>query len=111
VLEHTDVVATAGTRLDALAERAVNRVVLEWPGTIVVDADAITLFKGRLDDLAKGQAHHLPPGRGGRCSISASDVDCDSLQEERSQRPWSAHARLCLKGQLRSSARRAGASP
>ena len=82
LLEHADVVAIGpGLGFDALALRTVNRVVLEWPGTIVVDADAISLFKGRVNELAnaKGKLVLTPhPGELARLlGISTADVEAD----------------------------------
>jgi NAD(P)H-hydrate epimerase len=82
LLEPTDVVAIGpGFGLDAFARRAVNRVVLEWPGTIVVDADAVSLFKGRVNELAnaKGKLVLTPhPGELARLlGISSADVEAD----------------------------------
>jgi NAD(P)H-hydrate epimerase len=82
LLENTDVVAVGpGIGLDVMARRTVDRVVLEWPGTIVVDADAITHFKGRVNELgsAKGKLVLTPhPGEMARLlGISSSDVEAD----------------------------------
>jgi NAD(P)H-hydrate epimerase len=82
LLERTDVVAIGpGLGLDEVALRTVSRVVLEWPGTIVVDADAITHFKGRANVLAnaKGRLVLTPhPGEMARLlGISTSDVEAD----------------------------------
>lgn len=41
-----------GLGLDERARRAVEHVVLRWPGVKVVDADALTLFAGRPGALA-----------------------------------------------------------
>ena len=82
LLERTDVVAIGpGLGLDDVALRTVSRVVLEWPGTIVADADAITHFKGRANVLAsaKGRLVLTPhPGEMARLlGISTSDVEAD----------------------------------
>jgi NAD(P)H-hydrate epimerase len=82
LLENVDVVAIGpGIGTDVVARRTVDRVVLEWPGTIVVDADAITHFKGRVNELgsAKGKLVLTPhPGEMARLlGISSSDVEAD----------------------------------
>jgi NAD(P)H-hydrate epimerase len=82
LLERTDVVAIGpGLGLDDGALRTVRRVVLEWPGTIVVDADAVTHFKGRASELAsaKGRLVLTPhPGEMARLlGISTSEVEAD----------------------------------
>jgi len=69
-LEGRKVVAIGpGFGLDDAARRAVDHVVLRWPGLKVVDADAITCFAGRAGELAKaaGQLVLTPhPGELGR---------------------------------------------
>lgn len=69
-LEGRHVVAIGpGFGLDDQARRAIDHVVLRWPGLKVVDADAITCFVGRPRDLAtaKGRVILTPhPGELGR---------------------------------------------
>lgn len=58
-----------GLGLDERARVAVDHVVLHWDGLKVVDADAITLFAGRAEELARarGQCILTPhPGELGR---------------------------------------------
>jgi len=56
LLERTDtVVIGPGLGLDDFARRVVDHVVLGWPGRVVVDADALTLFRERADALAKAR--------------------------------------------------------
>jgi NAD(P)H-hydrate epimerase len=58
-----------GLGLDDKARQAVDHVVLGWDGLKVVDADAITHFTGRAEDLqkARGQLVLTPhPGELGR---------------------------------------------
>jgi ADP-dependent NAD(P)H-hydrate dehydratase / NAD(P)H-hydrate epimerase len=78
LLENTDVVAIGpGLGHDDVARNIVNFVVLEWQGTVVVDADAVTHFKGRASDLsrAKGKLILTPhPGEMARLlAISGSE--------------------------------------
>jgi NAD(P)H-hydrate epimerase len=82
LLERTDVVVIGpGLGLSDLSARCVERVVLDWPGTVVVDADAITHFKGRAGDLAraKGKLILTPhPGEMARLlDSSTSAVEAD----------------------------------
>lgn len=81
-LSRADVVAIGpGLGLDARARQVVDHVVLARPGTIVVDADALTHFAGRAGDLAraKGALVLTPhPGELGRLlGIGAADVERD----------------------------------
>jgi ADP-dependent NAD(P)H-hydrate dehydratase / NAD(P)H-hydrate epimerase len=65
----TAVAIGPGLGLDQRARAAVDHVVLGWDGLKVVDADAITHFAGRIDDLAsaKGRCVLTPhPGELGR---------------------------------------------
>jgi len=65
----TAVAIGPGLGLDERARAAVDHVVLGWDGLKVVDADAITLFAGRAEDLAraKGRCILTPhPGELGR---------------------------------------------
>ena len=58
-----------GLGLDDKARIAVDHVVLGWDGVKVVDADALTLFVGRADALAKARGHLIltpHPGELGR---------------------------------------------
>ncbi|HEX6767038.1 MAG TPA: NAD(P)H-hydrate dehydratase, partial [Polyangiaceae bacterium] len=82
LLDHIDVAAIGpGLGFDALAARAIEYVVLEWPGTVVVDADAISHFKGKSAELAraKGKLVLTPhPGEMARLlGTSTSDVEAD----------------------------------
>jgi NAD(P)H-hydrate epimerase len=55
-LDQVDVVAIGpGLGLEAPAARLAERVVLEWPGVVVVDADAIMAFRGRAADLSRAR--------------------------------------------------------
>ncbi len=77
----TAVAIGPGLGLDAGARAAVDHVVLGWDGLKVVDADAITLFVGRVEALAgaKGQCILTPhPGELGRLlGKSGSDIEHD----------------------------------
>jgi hydroxyethylthiazole kinase-like uncharacterized protein yjeF len=79
-LARADVVAIGpGLGHDDFARRVVDHVVLGWDGTKVVDADAITHFKGRASELAKaaGRLVLTPhPGEMGRL------LDCSSAEVE-----------------------------
>lgn len=83
------------------ARRAVEHVVLHWDGIKIVDADALTLFAGRLETLAgaKGSLILTPhPGEAARLlGVSARDVESD---RPRSARQLSDRARAVaiLKG-------------
>ncbi|HEX6271908.1 MAG TPA: NAD(P)H-hydrate dehydratase [Polyangiaceae bacterium] len=82
LLERADVVAIGpGLGVDAVTSRVIERVVLGWPGTAVVDADAITHFKGRAAELsrAKGRLVLTPhPGEMARLlGISTAEVEAD----------------------------------
>jgi NAD(P)H-hydrate epimerase len=83
------------------ARRAVEHVVLHWEGVKIVDADALTIFAGRLETLAsaKGSLILTPhPGEAARLlGVSARDVESD---RPRSARQLSDRARAVaiLKG-------------
>ena len=82
LLERADVVAIGpGLGADAVAEAVIDHVALDWPGVVVMDADAVTHFKSSASDLAeaKGKLILTPhPGEMGRLlGISASDVEAD----------------------------------
>jgi NAD(P)H-hydrate epimerase len=65
----TTIAIGPGIGLDDKARAAVDHVVLGWDGLKVVDADALTLFAGRIELLAtaKGQCILTPhPGELGR---------------------------------------------
>jgi len=58
-----------GLGLDERARLAVDHVVLGWDGVKVVDADALTLFVGRAEAMAKARGHLIltpHPGELGR---------------------------------------------
>jgi hydroxyethylthiazole kinase-like uncharacterized protein yjeF len=58
-----------GLGLDERAKIAVDHVVLGWDGVKIVDADALTLFVGRAEALAKARGHLIltpHPGELGR---------------------------------------------
>lgn len=81
-LEATDTVAIGpGLGLDEPARRLVRRVVLEWDGVKVVDADAITVLSSNPTELrsAAGQVVLTPhPGEMGRLlGSSAAAVEAD----------------------------------
>jgi hydroxyethylthiazole kinase-like uncharacterized protein yjeF len=63
------------------ARRAVEHVVLHWDGIKVIDADALTMFAGRLDALAtaKGSLILTPhPGEAARLlGIATRDVEAN----------------------------------
>jgi NAD(P)H-hydrate epimerase len=75
------VVIGPGLGLSATARELVDHVVLKWPGPKVVDADAISLFAGRAEQLqrAAGQCLLTPhPGELGRLlGTSAGAVESD----------------------------------
>jgi NAD(P)H-hydrate epimerase len=82
LLEATDVVAIGpGIGLDDAAQRLVDRVVLEWEGVKVVDADALTHFKGSAADLATAAGSLIltpHPGELGRLiGVTSADVEAD----------------------------------
>jgi ADP-dependent NAD(P)H-hydrate dehydratase / NAD(P)H-hydrate epimerase len=55
-LDQVDVVAIGpGMGFEGASLRIAEHVVLEWPGVVVVDADAITAFRGRATDLARAR--------------------------------------------------------
>ncbi|HEY3497051.1 MAG TPA: NAD(P)H-hydrate dehydratase [Polyangiaceae bacterium] len=81
-LDQVDVVAIGpGIGLDATAVRIAEHVVLEWPGVVVVDADAITAFRGRAGELsrARGKLVLTPhPGEMARLiGASPASVEAD----------------------------------
>ncbi len=75
------VVVGPGFGHDALARKAVDHVALHFDGPVVVDADALTHFAGRLAELraAKGRLVLTPhPGEMGRLlGVSTRDVEAD----------------------------------
>jgi len=82
LLERSDVVVIGpGLGVEAGAKRLVDHVLLEWPGLIVVDADAITLFRGRAEELARAKGKLLltpHPGEMARLiGSSTSAVESD----------------------------------
>jgi NAD(P)H-hydrate epimerase len=81
-LKGADVVVVGpGLGLDARARSVVDHVVLRHAGTVVVDADALTHFAGRLGELAgaKGTLVLTPhPGEMARLlGVQSSDVEGD----------------------------------
>jgi NAD(P)H-hydrate epimerase len=81
-LARADVVVIGpGLGHDADARRVVDHVVLGWNGTKIVDADAITHFRGRSAELARatGKLVLTPhPGEMGRLlDCSPADVEHD----------------------------------
>lgn len=70
LLEQAHVVVIGpGLGVDSSAKRLVEHVLLNWSGSIVVDADAITVFRGRAQELARAQGKLLltpHPGEMGR---------------------------------------------
>lgn len=82
LLARTDVVAIGpGLGLSEEARGVVDHVVIGHAGTVVVDADAITLFQGRAETL--GQAHGRriltphPAELGRLLGVSAAEVEAD----------------------------------
>jgi hydroxyethylthiazole kinase-like uncharacterized protein yjeF len=75
------VVIGPGLGLHARSRTIVEHVLMNHPGVIVADADALTLFGGRLPDLAraKGRLVLTPhPGEMGRLlGMSTADVERD----------------------------------
>jgi len=80
-LEHalhkrTAVAIGPGLGLDAAARKLVEAVVLEWPGPVVVDADAIAAFAGRPSQLqAAAGPRVLTPHAGELARLLQSSVD------------------------------------
>jgi hydroxyethylthiazole kinase-like uncharacterized protein yjeF len=70
-----------GLGTDDRARRAIGHVALKWDGAKVLDADAITCFAGRAEELAgaRGRLILTPhPGEMGRLlGMKASDVEND----------------------------------
>lgn len=82
LLERTDtVVVGPGVGLGDFARRVVEHVAFGWEGLAVVDADALTLFQGRADALAKARAKLVltpHPGELGRLlGRSTHDIEAD----------------------------------
>ncbi|HVJ21279.1 MAG TPA: NAD(P)H-hydrate epimerase, partial [Polyangiaceae bacterium] len=82
LLESADVVAIGpGIGLDEDARRLVDHVVLEWDGVKVVDADALTHFKGSARELADAAGSLIltpHPGEMGRLiGITSAEVEAD----------------------------------
>lgn len=77
----TAVAIGPGLGLDDDARRAVDHVVLRWEGTKIVDADAITHFAGRADELAgaRGKLVLTPhPGELGRLlGVKTDEIEKD----------------------------------
>lgn len=75
------VVVGPGIGLGEPARRIADFVVLRHPGFVVVDADALTLFAGRLEELRAAPGPRLltpHPGEMGRLlGVSTSDVEAD----------------------------------
>jgi ADP-dependent NAD(P)H-hydrate dehydratase / NAD(P)H-hydrate epimerase len=81
-LEHADaVVIGPGLGLDAWARRVVDHVVLGHDGPKVIDADALTCFAGRADELLRAPSRCLltphPAELGRLLGISAKEVEAD----------------------------------
>jgi NAD(P)H-hydrate epimerase len=81
-LERSDVVVIGpGLGLEAGAKRLVEYVLLESGGSIVVDADAITLFRGRAQELARAKGKLLltphPAEMGRLLDSSTAAVESD----------------------------------
>jgi NAD(P)H-hydrate epimerase len=82
LLAQTDtVVIGPGLGFDDLASRLIEQVLTTFSGRVVVDADAITHFRGRAADLAGAKASLLVtphPGELGRLlGTSTADVESD----------------------------------
>lgn len=82
LLENVQAVAAGpGFGLDVAARKAVEYAVFDWPGTTVLDADALTHFANRPSDLkrARGPLILTPhPGEMARLlGVSARDVEQD----------------------------------
>lgn len=82
LLEATNVVATGpGLGFDEHAKAIVERVVIEHQGPVVVDADAITHFKGAAERLASAHGPRILTPHSGELarllSCSAADVEAD----------------------------------
>jgi NAD(P)H-hydrate epimerase len=85
LLEKTDVVALGpGLGLDAFARRIVDHVALGFAGRVVVDADAITSFRDRVDALPKARGKLVLTPHSGELSRliggSAADVEADRFR-------------------------------
>ena len=75
LLEAADVVAIGpGFGLDDAARSVVERVLLEYPGTVVADADALTHFSGRLAALRAAKRLVLTPHPGELGRLLGSDA-------------------------------------
>jgi ADP-dependent NAD(P)H-hydrate dehydratase / NAD(P)H-hydrate epimerase len=70
-----------GLGLDAAAREVVHELVLNHPGKIVVDADALTLFAGEAAKLAQARGRLMltpHPGEAARLlGVTARDVEAD----------------------------------
>lgn len=77
------VVVGPGLGLDSAARRLVDAVVFGWDGPKVVDADAISHFAGRANELSRAKGVVLTPHAGelGRLlGIPYAEVDADRFQ-------------------------------
>jgi NAD(P)H-hydrate epimerase len=102
LLAQTPVVAIGpGLGLDEAARRVVERVVLGYTGTVVADADALTLFAGRLPSLAEraGRLVLTPhPGEMARLlGIESHEVEADRFAAL-ARAVEQSRAVVCLKG-------------
>jgi NAD(P)H-hydrate epimerase len=82
LLEATDVVATGpGLGFDEHANAIVQRVVIEHDGVVVVDADAISHFKGAPERLARARGPRILTPHSGELarllSCTAAEIEAD----------------------------------
>ncbi len=82
LLEGVDAIAIGpGLGLDARARKVVDHVVFGWSGVKVVDADALTSFKGRVAELASAAGRVIltphPAELGRLLDCTAADVERD----------------------------------
>jgi len=82
LLERTDVaVVGPGIGFDETARRVVDQTVLAWQGPVVVDADAITRFFGRAEELARSRGQLLltphPGELAGLLGTSTAAIEAD----------------------------------
>ena len=71
-----------GLGLDELAKAAVDRVVFHWDGLKVIDADALTSFAGRVDDLASARGSVILTPHAGEAA-RLLETSADAIERDR----------------------------
>jgi NAD(P)H-hydrate epimerase len=102
LLEAADVVAVGpGLGLDERARRIVERAVLHAPSTVVVDADALTHFAGRVEGLKQASGELVLTPHAGELArllgTSVAEVEADRFAAVSELAEKSGHVAL-LKG-------------